>query len=121
MESPPAWASLGERHKNGSHASLSPRRPLRICSRHAIKSRSGLPGTKHIPDHMGRRDGRRHVEAPDFEDGNVGETSTVQDRRVLLKRVRSSPARLRAARSARQPEAARCRRVARTCDGDAES
>ena len=69
----------------------------------------------------GRRHGRRHVEAPDFEDGKVGETSTVQDRCVLLKRVRSSPARLRAARPARQPEAAVCRRVACTCDGDAES
>jgi hypothetical protein len=107
MGSPSARASLGERHKNGLHASLSPRRPLRICSRHAIKSRPGLPGAKRIPDHMGRRDGRRHVEAPDFEDGKVGETSTVQDRCVLLKRVRSSPARLRAARPARQPRGGR--------------
>lgn len=84
MESPLARPSLGERHKNGLHASVSPRRPLRICSRRAIKYRPGLPGAKRIPDHMGRRDGRRHVEAPDFEDGKVGETSTVQDRCVLL-------------------------------------
>jgi hypothetical protein len=70
---------------------------------------------------MGRRDGRRHVEAPDFEDDKVRETSTRQDRCVLLKQIRSSPTRLRAAQSARQLEAAGCRRVARTCDGDAES
>lgn len=70
---------------------------------------------------MGRRDGRRHVEAPDFEDDKVGETSTRQDRCVLLKQIRSSPTRLRAGQSARQLEAAGCRTVARTCDGDAES
>jgi hypothetical protein len=40
---------------------------------------------------------------------------------MLLKQIRSSPAALGAARPARQPEAAGCQRVARTCDGDAKS
>ena len=98
-----------------------PRRPSRICSRHAIKPAPGLPGTERIPDHTGRRDRRRHVEAPDFEDDKVGEISTIQDRCVLLKQIRSSPARLRSARPARRPEAPGRRRVACTCDGGAES
>jgi hypothetical protein len=76
------------------------------CSRHAIKPWPGLPGAERIPDHMGRRDARQHVETPDFEDDKEGETSTIQDRWVLLKQIRSSPARLRAARPARRPEAA---------------
>jgi hypothetical protein len=112
-------ASLGEKTQEQLAGFPVPRRPLRICSRHAIKSRPGLPGAERIPDHMGRRYGRRHVEAPDFEDDKVRETSTIQDRCVLLKQIRSSPAGLRAARPARQPEAAGCRRVACTCDGDA--
>ena len=85
------------------------------------KTQARLPGAERIPDHMGRRSRRRHVEAPDFEDDKVGEISTIQDRCVLLKQIRSSPVRPRAARPARRPEAAGYPRVARTCDGGAES
>jgi hypothetical protein len=70
---------------------------------------------------MGRRDRRRHVEGPDFEDDKVAETSTIQGPYALLKQIRSLPGAARAAWPARRPEAAGCRRAARTCDGGAES
>ena len=70
---------------------------------------------------MGRRDRRRHVEGPDFEDDKVAETSTIQGPYALLKQIRSLPGAARAAWPARLPEAAGCRRAARTCDGGADS
>jgi hypothetical protein len=58
----------------------------------------------------------------DFEDGKVAETSTMQARCALLKRIRPlAPGMARAGRQARSPEAAGYSRVVRTCDGGADS
>jgi len=121
IELPSAWTSFGEGHKERFAGFPVPAWSSRICSRHAIKPRPGLLGTERIAGHMGQQDRRRHVEEPDFEDDKVAETSTIQDRCALLKQIRSFPGAARAARPAHRPEAAGCRRVARTCGGGAES
>ena len=90
MDLPSAWASLGERHKNGSQTSR-PAAATEDMFSACDKTRARLARHERIPDHTGRRDRRRHVEAPDFEEDKVGEVSTIQDRCVLLKQNRSSP------------------------------
>lgn len=58
----------------------------------------------------------------DFEDGKVAETSTMRAQCALLKQILPhAPGMARAGRPTRSPEAAGYSRVARTCDGGADS
>ena len=119
MESPSAWARLGEGGKNGWQAP-GPRRPSRICSRRAINT-GRFADAERIPDHKGRQGRQGVLRFRDFEDGKVAETSTMQAQGARLKRIRSLARMARAGRPARSPEVAGYSRVARTCDGGADS
>ena len=70
MESPSARASLAKDTRTARRLpclTAATKDMFSACD----KVQARLPGAERIPDHMGRRDGRRHVEAPDFEDDKV--------------------------------------------------
>ncbi len=88
MESPSAWARLGEGGKNGSQASRSATAIEDMFSA-CGKSRPDLPTRNAYRTIRGGRAARGVLSSRDFEDGNVAETSTMQARCALLKRIRS--------------------------------
>jgi hypothetical protein len=112
MESPSAWARLGEGGKNGSQASRS---GTAIEDRFSAgdKSRPALLTRNAYRTIRGGRVARGVLRSRDFEDGNVAETSIIQDQCGLPK-ADQIPRR----RDPAGPSAA-ARRVARTCDGGA--
>ena len=120
MESPSAWARFGEGGKNGSQASRSPTAiedMFSVCD----KSRPDLPTRNAYRTIRGGRVARGVLRSRDFEDGKVAETSTMQAQCALLNGSGPHPRMARAGRPARSPEAAGYSRVARTCDGGADS
>ena len=120
MESPSAWARFGEGGKTGSQASRSPTAiedMFSVCD----KSRPDLPTRNAYRTIRGGRVARGVLRSRDFEDGKVAETSTMQAQCALLNGSGPHPRMARAGRPARSPEAAGYSRVARTCDGGADS
>ena len=121
MESPSARVSLGEGGENGSQASRSATAIEDIFSA-CGKYRPDLPTRNAYRTIRGGRVVRGVLRSRDFEDGKVAETSNMQARCALLKRILSlAPGMARADRPARSPEAAGYSRVACTCDGGADS
>lgn len=119
MESPPAWARLGEGGKNGLPASRSAT-AIEDTFSACDKSRSDLPTRCAYRTIRGGRVSRGVLRSRDFEDGKVAETSTMQARGARLKRIRSLAPAWRAGRPARSQEAVGCSKAARTCDGGAD-
>jgi hypothetical protein len=77
MESPSAWARLGEGGKNGSQASRSATAIEDMFSA-CDKSRPDLPTRNAYRTIRGGRVARGVLRSRDFEDGKVAETSTMQ-------------------------------------------
>jgi hypothetical protein len=121
MESSSARVSLGEGGENGPQAyrsAMAIEDMFSACG----KYRPHLPTRNAYRIIRGGRVARGVLRSRDFEDGKVAETSTMQAQCALLKRIRSLARGMASAgRPARSPAAAGYSRVARTCDGGADS
>ena len=121
MESSSARVSLGEGGENGSQAYRSATAIEDIFSA-CGKYRPDLPTRNAYRTIRGGRVVRGVLRSRDFEDGKVAETSTMRAQCALLKQILPhAPGMARAGRPTRSPEAAGYSRVARTCDGGADS
>ena len=115
MESPSAWARLGEGGKNGSQASRSAT-PIEDKFSACDKFRPGSPTRNAYRTIRGGRVARDVSRSRDFEDGKVAESSTIQTRCGLAK---ADQIPLGLGPAGRRLQEAGCARVARTCDGGA--
>lgn len=115
MESPSAWASLGDGGKNGSQSSRSATTIKDMFSA-CDKSRPDSPARNAYRTIRGGRVVRGVLRSREFEDGKVAESSTIQARCGLPK---ADQIPLGLGPAGRRLQDAGCGRVARTCDGDA--
>ena len=82
MESPSAWASLGDGGKNGSQSSRS---ATTIEDMFSARDKSGLIRRRETHTIRGGRVVRGVLRSREFEDGKVAESSTIQARCGLPK------------------------------------
>jgi hypothetical protein len=115
MESPSAWASLGDGGKNGSQSSRSATTIEDMFSARD-KSRPDSPARNAYRTIRGGRVVRSVLRSREFEDRKVAESSTIQARCGLPK---ADQIPLGLGPAGRRLQDAGCGRVARTCDGDA--
>ena len=115
MESPSAWASLGDGGKNGSQSSRSATTIEDMFSERD-KSRLDSPARNAYRTIRGGRVVRGVLRSREFEDGKVAESSTIQARCGLPK---ADQIPLGLGPAGRRLQDAGCARVARTCDGGA--
>ena len=113
MESPSAWASLGDGGKNGSQSSR-PATTIEDMFSARDKSRPDSPARNAYRTIRGGRVARGELRAREFEDGKVAESSTIQARCRLPKADQIPPG---LGPADRRLQAAGYARVARTCGG----
>ena len=115
MESPSAWASLGDGGKNGSQSSR-PATTIEDMFSARDKSRPDSPARNAYRTIRGGRVVRGVLRSREFEDGKVAESSTIQARCGLPKADQIPPG---LGPAGRRLQAAGYATVARTCDGGA--